>query len=79
MDDQRTIEHLYRIVATIFKEDVTSLTLDSGAATIPRWDSFGQLRLLMEVERVFGLRFSMAEIGQPRTIRDLHSLISSRG
>jgi acyl carrier protein len=36
---------------------------ETGRDTLPDWDSIGHLKLILEVEKAFGIRFPTAELG----------------
>lgn len=60
---------LISVVARILDVPVTSLTPETGIGDLDAWDSLGHLRLMMELEHIFQIRFSTAQI------RELTSLI----
>lgn len=51
---------------------------ETKANTIPGWDSLSHLSILMEVEKVFGIKFKMPEILRLRNIGDLQNLVDAK-
>lgn len=43
--------------------------------SISGWDSLGHLKLLMEIEREFSIKFSVDDVEKSRTFRDIVSLV----
>ena len=60
---------LVSVAARILNVPETSLTPETGMGDLDAWDSLGHLRLMMELEHTFRVRFSTAQI------RELTSLI----
>jgi acyl carrier protein len=49
-------EQIFRQSKVAFREDLT-------AASVPGWDSLTHVKFILAVERAFGVRFTMSEIG----------------
>ena len=60
-----------------FRHLTETIREDSAVGTLPGWDSLGHLTFMMEIEEEFGLRFTSAQIAQPKTIRDIAVLVLS--
>ena len=50
-------DRLAAVAARVFACDPARITQDLAIGDLPEWDSLGQLLLLTEVEREFGVRF----------------------
>lgn len=70
---------LYTVVASTLKIDASDLNEQSNAKNTPNWDSLRHIELMMSVESVFGVRFSLAEIAGMRDLGDMRSLLVSKG
>ena len=46
------------------------LTPETACGDIPEWDSVMHLRLVMETEREFGVRYPLERIPSMKTLRD---------
>jgi len=64
------------VVSRMFGIDAPELAPESGVGSIQGWDSMGHLRLMMEVEQTFQVRFDTADLGAPQNIRALCELLS---
>lgn len=66
----------------IFQDVLDDDELVLGAATtaqdVENWDSLNHVRLMLTVERKFGVKFSAAEIGRLKNVGDLVALIQNR-
>ena len=51
---------------------------DLTAKEVDEWDSLNHVRLMLTVERTFGIKFSAAEIGKLKNVGDLVELISAK-
>ena len=70
---------VFEVIKRVFK--LRDLTLDEDflrEGNIEGWDSLGHLNLLMELEREFGIKFSLDDIERSRTFRDITALIERK-
>jgi acyl carrier protein len=51
---------------------------DLTAAEVEGWDSMAHVRLLVTIERKFGIKFSACEIGRLQSVGDLMKLIQAK-
>ena len=58
------------LVAAIVGCRADELTADSAAGDTPGWDSVNHLRIFMEAEKRFDVRYDLAEMPAVRTIAD---------
>ncbi len=63
-------EELIAFAGKVLKVDPATLSLDTGYGTIPEWDSVNHLRLVMETEREFGVRYPLERIPRLTTLAD---------
>ena len=64
-------------IVRTFGVNPASIDLESGPETVPGWDSLGHLRLMMQIEADFHIRFLTEQINQPKNVRDLCALLDS--
>jgi len=55
-------EEFFELAARIFGVDRASLDGTTAYESIPGWDSVNHLRLVMEAERAFGVRYPLERI-----------------
>ena len=53
---------LAKVIVEVFHLEDAAVDSKSGADTIDGWDSLGQLGLIMEIEKRFGVKFPTARI-----------------
>jgi acyl carrier protein len=53
---------LKAVVAKVFLLDPGQISDDLGVGSIKKWDSLGQLRLMLAVEERFGVKFDVSEV-----------------
>lgn len=74
-------EHLKRvqeIMVDVFDEDDLTVNRDTSADDVEDWDSLSHIRLMVAVEREFGVKFTNAEIEQLQKVGDLIDLIDRK-
>ena len=70
---------LYTVVASTLKIDPSELNEQSNAKNTANWDSLRHIELMMSIESVFGVRFTLAEIAGMRNLGDMRALLKSKG
>ena len=62
----------------VFDDDEIDVRPELSANDVEDWDSLSHIRLMLTVERAFGIKFSAAEVGKLKNVGDLVSLIQSK-
>ncbi len=63
-------EGFLQLAAEIFECPREALSLSTRRGSIPGWDSVNHLRLVMETERRFGVKYTLEQIPQLETLGD---------
>jgi acyl carrier protein len=72
---------IYQKLTGVFHDvfdDTIVIRPDLTAKDVDEWDSLTHVRLMLTVERTFGIKFSAAEIGRLQNVGDLVELISAK-
>jgi acyl carrier protein len=78
MDDPHVYDRLTKIFQDVFDDDTMVVTGDLTADSVADWDSLTHLRLMLSVERGFGVKFSASEIGRLKNVGELVDLIEAK-
>ena len=78
MADSSTFHQLTSILRDVFDNDDIVAAPDLTAAKVVGWDSLGNVRLFVEIERSFSVRFSAAEIGSLKNVGQLADLLERK-
>ena len=78
MDRSAIFSELSEIFADVLDLDDLVLTDATTADDVEEWDSLSHIRLIVSVERTFGLKFSNADIESMKSVGDLVNLISAK-
>lgn len=70
------VEKLIELIAEVLDMEPEELSADVGPEHIEEWDSVNALRILMNIEMEWGVRLSMEDYVQAKTIGDLANLIT---
>ena len=62
---------------TFDDEDLT-IKPETTADDVDGWDSLAHIRLMLRVERAFGIKMSASEIGRLKTVGDLADLVTKK-
>ena len=69
---------LTTIFRAVFDDPELVLTPTLTADDVDGWDSLTHLRLILTVEKAFGVKFKVAEIGTLKNVGELESLLDAR-
>jgi len=69
---------LTEIFRDIFDDDRLQVTPELTAADIDEWDSLNHIRLVVSIERAFGMSFSAAQVGRLKNVGEFAELIVSK-
>ena len=70
------LEEVIGKVLGVKPEDITD---KSSPLTIPAWDSFNGLLLVTELEKNFGVNFTVEEIGSVKEVGDIKTVLRKHG
>ena len=66
-------EEFFALAARIFGADRATMKGSTAYESIPGWDSVNHLRLVMETERTFGVKYPLERIPSLMTLKDFLS------
>jgi acyl carrier protein len=71
-------QQLSSIMRDVFDDDSLVATPELTAGQVDGWDSFSHLRLMLSIERSFGVDFAASEISSLKNVGELAALIGSK-
>ena len=69
---------LTEILRDVFGDDTLVATSTLTAKEVPGWDSLRNIRLMLTIEKAYGVRFSASEIGKLQNVGDLVQLVQGK-
>jgi acyl carrier protein len=69
---------LSEILRDVFEDEALVATPDLTADRVAGWDSFAHLRLMLTVERTFGVEFAASQLSSMQDVGELAALIQSK-
>lgn len=78
MDKTSTFEKLTPVLRDVFDDDNLVATADLTANKVSGWDSLANVRLFVEIEKVFGVRFSATEVSSLKNVGQLADAIETK-
>lgn len=70
---------LAEVFAEVFEEPADSFTDESDQQSVVNWTSMRHVALLVRIEKVYGTRFSNAEMATMRSMGDIRDVLSRKG
>jgi acyl carrier protein len=71
-------QKLVEIVRSVFANDDLVVTPETVSSDVDGWDSLAHVRLMLTVEREFGIKFSAYEVNRLKNVGVLQKLVESK-
>ncbi len=71
-------EKLKGVILKTLDLDAFELTEQTQAGEVPGWDSLSHIRIIIAVERDFGVRFKTMEVLPLKNVGDLQALVDKK-
>jgi len=78
MTDYELQEKIIKILSSVISDKDIDNIMDLGMGDFPEWDSFGHLRIVMELESSLDIKFNSEEIFNIKTISDIMNTIKDK-
>ncbi len=78
MPETSVLDRLTTVLRDVFDNDELVATPDLTAHKVDGWDSLGNIRLFIEIERVFSIRFSAMETTSLKNVGELAAVIEKK-
>jgi acyl carrier protein len=72
------LQRLGEVFCDVFDAEDLTITRQSTAADVPGWDSLMHVRLILEVEKAFGVRFTSSEVASFGNVGELVDAIERK-
>lgn len=79
MNQQQIYAKLTEVFRDVFDDEDVVPTAETTAADVDGWDSLTHIRLILTVEKAFGIKFSASEVAGMKNVGEFVHLIESRG
>jgi acyl carrier protein len=78
MADKSVFDKLTPLLRDVFDNDDLIATPELTAKAVEGWDSLGNVRLFLEIEKAFTVRFNATEITSLKNVGQLADLIEKK-
>ena len=76
---EQAMPHLCELVADTLKVSRDTVNLESGPLTLPQWDSFNHLHLVVAVEERYKIELEVDEIATMISVKDIMRILQEKG
>ena len=73
------MDSLKQIVSRVLNMDIRRINEKVSRSSTEEWDSFNHLMLISEIEKELKVKFTMLEVEQIKTFKELQEAISRKG
>jgi acyl carrier protein len=70
---------LKQLVARVLREPVEKIVDEAGPETLPGWDSFNHIQLMVALEETFKVKLSTAEMDRMKTFAAVREVMRGKG
>ena len=78
MTREEVFQKLNSVFQDVFDDDTIAVCDETTAADIEDWDSLEHINLMVAVEKVFGMKFNMAEVTGLKNVGEMVDVILKR-
>jgi acyl carrier protein len=72
-------QRLQNVFQEVFDDEDLEVTADTSAKTLPNWDSFAQVKLVVGLEEEFDVKFTTEEVATLSSVGELKRALQSKG
>jgi acyl carrier protein len=72
-------QRLQNVFQEVFDDEDLEVTADTSAKTLPNWDSFAQVKLVVGLEEEFDVKFTTDEVATLSSVGELKRALQSKG
>jgi len=72
------METIKEIIARILSIEEAEIKDQTARDKTESWDSFNHLLLVSEIEKEFNIKFTIKEVEETKTFKELESLVNSK-
>ncbi|SLM30890.1 putative acyl carrier protein [Desulfamplus magnetovallimortis] len=73
------MESINTIISNVFKLQEEEIHDNLGPNDIDKWDSLGQMNLIMKLEKKFNIKFEIAEMFEICIVGDIKNILKRKG
>ena len=77
-DVSQTLARVNDVFRDLFDDDDLTVGAETTAADVAGWDSLMHVRLMLQIEKQFGIRFLSSEVASLKNVGDLVGLIEAK-
>jgi acyl carrier protein len=72
-------QRLQNVFQEVFDDEDLEVTADTSAKTLPNWDSFAQVKLVVGLEEEFDVKFTTDEVATLSSVGGLKRALQAKG
>ncbi len=76
--NEQAIVQLRQLVADVLNVSHELVTLDSGPTTLPQWDSFNHIHLIVALEERYQIEMDVDEIANMVSVREIALVLEQK-
>lgn len=78
MTKEEILNHLQPIFQDVFDDEDIAISNESNAEQIEDWDSLAQIRLVVAIEKAFGIKFAFGELAHLKNVGEMIDCIKDK-
>lgn len=78
MDKETILRGIEQVVRDVLDNDDVTLTRATTAEDVPNWDSLAHVKIMLAIEKRFGMRFEVHELSELSDVGAVVDVIAER-
>lgn len=78
MTSDETLNRIREVLRDVLDDDALEVGAQTVASDVDGWDSLNHVRIMISIEKAFGIRFSAAETKKLANVGELVKLIDAK-
>lgn len=75
MEKKAIFEKVVEIFRDVFDDEMLEINENTNSNDIEEWDSLENIGLIVQIEKIFDIKFDISEIGNLKNVGDMVDLI----
>ncbi len=71
-DEEKIFTEIQSIIRTVLNDEKILIKMESTASDIKGWDSLAHIRILVSIEKLYSIKFSLSEM---QNVKDLFGFV----
>jgi len=78
MDREKILQEITEIFREVFDDDELEIFENTSAEDIEEWDSLENINLMLSIEKLYGIKFTIQDMSSMNNVGDMITMINEK-